>query len=269
MSTLALPPLNVPLARALVQRSGARAALRAQGDTPAADDVALLRVLVGLSQLLIDVSQIDELVLSPLLVGSDCAVALHARVRLSLAAPSGALNFSIRPYPSNLVETLDWHGRAITLRPIRPEDEAQHIAFLSQLDPADIRMRVFYSRRSIERSELARLTQIDYAREMAFVAVETGPDGVERTLGVVRAIADPDNVSAEFGIVIRSDMKGLRLGQLLMQRIIDYQRGQRTQKLVATVLAENTRMLELARRLGFVERPSDQGEGIRYVELAL
>jgi acetyltransferase len=269
MSTLALPPLNVPLARALVQRSGARAALRAQGDTPAADDVALLRVLVGLSQLLIDVSQIDELVLSPLLVGSDCAVALHARVRLSLAAPSGALNFSIRPYPSNLVETLDWHGRAITLRPIRPEDEAQHIAFLNQLDPADIRMRVFYSRRSIERSELARLTQIDYAREMAFVAVETGPDGVERTLGVVRAIADPDNVSAEFGIVIRSDMKGLRLGQLLMQRIIDYQRGQRTQKLVATVLAENTRMLELARRLGFVERPSDQGEGIRYVELAL
>jgi acetyltransferase len=104
---------------------------------------------------------------------------------------------------------------------------------------------------------------------MAFVAVETGPDGEERTLGVVRAIADPDNVSAEFGIVIRSDMKGLRLGQLLMQRIIDYQRGQRTQKLVATVLAENTRMLELARQLGFVERPSDQGEGIRYVELAL
>jgi acetyltransferase len=268
-STLALPPLNVPLARALVQRSGAKAALRAQGDTPAADDVPLLRVLVGLSQLLIDVSQIDELVLSPLLVGSDRAVALHARVRLSLAAPAGALNFSIRPYPSNLVETLDWQGRAITLRPIRPEDEAQHIAFLSQLDPADIRMRVFYSRRSIERSELARLTQIDYAREMAFVAVETGPDGEERTLGVVRAIADPDNVSAEFGIVIRSDMKGLRLGQLLMQRIIDYQRGQRTQKLVATVLAENTRMLELARQLGFVERPSDQGEGIRYVELAL
>jgi acetyltransferase len=215
------------------------------------------------------VSQLAELELDPLLVGSDGTLALRARVRLSLAAPAGALNFAIRPYPSNLVETLDWQGRAITLRPIRPEDEAQHIAFLSQLDPADIRMRVFYSRRSIERSELARLTQIDYAREMAFVAVETGPDGEERTLGVVRAIADPDNVSAEFGIVIRSDMKGLRLGQLLMQRIIDYQRGQRTQKLVATVLAENTRMLELARQLGFVERPSDQGEGIRYVELAL
>jgi len=245
------------------------AALREQGDTPAADDVALQRVLVGLSQLLIDVSQLAELELDPLLVGSDAVLALRARVRLSLAAPAGALNFAIRPYPSNLVETLDWHGRALTLRPIRPEDEVQHVAFLSQLDPADIRMRVFYSRRSIERSELARLTQIDYAREMAFVAVELGPDGQERTLGVVRAVADPDNLSAEFGIVIRSDMKGARLGRLLMQRIIDYQRGHGTKKLVATVLAENTRMLALAQQLGFVESASDQGDGIRYIELVL
>jgi acetyltransferase len=243
--------------------------LRAQGATPAADEAALHRVLVGLSQLLIDVSQIAEVDLGPLLVGVEGALALRARVLLSLAAPAGALNFAIRPYPSNLVDTFDWHGRPVTLRPIRPEDEVQHMAFLSQLDPSDIRMRVFYSRRSIERSELARLTQIDYAREMAFVAVDTGPDGQERTLGVVRAIADPDNVSAEFGIVIRSDMKGQHLGQLLMQRIIDYQRGYGTKKLVATVLGENARMLELAQRLGFVERASDQGDGIRYIELAL
>ncbi len=267
--TLALPPLNVPLARALLQRSGAAVALRAHGDTPAADEAALHRMLVGLSQLLIDVSQIAEVELSPLLVGSDRVVAVHARVRLSLAAPAGALNFAIRPYPSNLEETLQWHGRHITLRPIRPEDEEQHVAFLSQLDPADIRMRVFYTRRSIERSQLARLTQIDYAREMAFVAVDRDDTGQERTLGVVRAIADPDNVSAEFGIVIRSDMKGMHLGQLLMQRIVAYQRGQRTRKLVATVLAENTRMLELAQRLGFVETPSDQGAGIRRIELLL
>jgi acetyltransferase len=267
--TWALPPLNLPLARALVQRSGTSALLRGHGDTPAADEAALQRVLVGLSQLLIDVSQIDAVELAPLLVGSDGAVALHARVRLSLAAPAGALNFAIRPYPSHLVETLDWHGRRLTLRPIRPEDEIQHMAFLSLLEPADIRMRVFYSRRSIERSELARLTQIDYEREMAFVAVDHDHAGQERTLGVVRGIADPDNRSAEFGIVIRSDMKGLRLGQLLMQRIIDYQRSHGTGKLVATVLAENTRMLELARRLGFVEGASDQGDGIRYIELLL
>jgi acetyltransferase len=268
-SAVALPPLNAPLARALMNRSGVAAVLRAHGDMPAADDVALQRVLVGLSQLLIDVSQVAEVALSPLLVGVDGALALRARVRLSLAAPAGALNFAIRPYPSHLVDSFDWHGRRLTLRPIRPEDEVQHMAFLGQLDPADIRMRVFYSRRSIERSELARLTQIDYAREMALVAVDQGPDGQERTLGVVRAIADPDNISAEFGIVIRSDMKGQQLGQLLMRRIIDYQRAHGTHKLVATVLAENTRMLELARRLGFVEKASDDGPGIRYVELLL
>ncbi len=268
-AALALPPLNLALSRTLLQRSGAAAALREHGDTPAADDAALQRLLVGLSQLLIDVSQLAELDLDPLLVGSDGVLALRARLRLSLAAPAGALNFAIRPYPSNLVEQLVWHGRSLTLRPIRPEDEVQHVAFLSQLDPADIRMRVFYSRRSLERSELARLTQIDYAREMAFVAVDRGPDGQERTLGVVRAIADPDNVSAEFGIVIRSDMKGARLGRLLMQRIIDYQRGHGTKKLVATVLAENTRMLALARELGFVEGASNQGDGVRYIELLL
>jgi acetyltransferase len=268
-ATVALPPLNRSLARALLHRAGAAALLRGDGHMPGADDAALQRVLVGLSQLLIDVSQLAEVDLSPLLVGTDGAVALHARVRLSLAAPAGALNFAIRPYPSNLVETLDWHGRTITVRPIRPEDEAQHLAFLSQLDPADIRMRVFHSRRNIQRSELARLTQIDYAREMAFVAVDIGPDGEERTLGVVRAIAEPDNASAEFGIVVRSDMKGARLGQLLMQRIIDYQRHAGTAKLVATVLAENQRMLELAQRLGFVQVPCSEGDGICCIELVL
>lgn len=267
--TLALPPLNLPLARSLMHRSGAMALLRSHVDAPMADDAALQRVLVGLSQLLIDVSQIAEVDCSPLLVGSDGVLATRAQVRLSLAAPAGALNFAIRPYPSNLVETLDWHGRRLTLRPIRPEDEVQHLAFLSRMDPADIRMRVFYTRRSIERSELARLTQIDYAREMAFLAVEADAEGAEQTLAVVRAIADPDNVSAEFGIVVRSDLKGARLGELLMQRIIDYQRGQGTQKLVATVLAQNTRMLDLARGLGFKESASAEGDGVRWIELVL
>jgi acetyltransferase len=265
----ALPPLNVPLARALVRRSGLAAALRSHGDTPAADESALHRVLVGLSQMLSDLSQIAEVDLRPLRVGSDGALAMRAQVRLSLEAPAGALNFAIRPYPSNLVERFEWRGRMMTVRPIRPEDEVQHTVFLGQLDPADIRMRVFYSRRSIERSELARLTQIDYAREMAFVAVDTGVDGQERTLGVVRAISDPDNVSAEFGITVRSDLKGEGLGVMLMQRIIDYQRRHGTKKLVATVLAENQRMLELARRLGFVQVPCDEGDGVVAIELAL
>ena len=68
------------------------------------------------------------------------------------------------------MQRFEWRGRTLTLRPIRPEDEAQHLAFLERIEPTDIRMRLFYTRKSIERSELARLTQIDYEREMAFLA---------------------------------------------------------------------------------------------------
>lgn len=266
---IALPPLNEPLARALVARTRVAKLLRGFRDTPPADEASLLHVLIAVSQLLADVPQIAELDINPLIVDAQGAVALDARIRLDIAAPAGALNFAIRPYPSQLAHTRDWHGRALTVRPIRPEDEAQHLEFLQHLDPEDVRLRVFYSRRSIERSELARLTQIDYAREMAFIATAPGPDGAEQTLGVVRAVADPDNIEAEFGIIVRSELKGEGLGELLLQQMIDYLRQHGTQRLVATVLAENTRMLQLARELGFTESANLDEPGTRWVELGL
>ncbi len=212
---------------------------------------AVVGVLTAVSQLLADEPRVTELDINPLLADAQGVIALDARVRVSAAAPGGAANFAIRPYPSELVETIEWQGRTLTLRPIRPEDEAQHLAFLERLDPIDIRMRVFYSRRTIERSELARLTQIDYEREMAFIATAPLADGGEETLGVVRALCDPDNQEAEFGIVVRSDLKGGGLGTRLMNKLIDHLRARGTQRLVATVLKENTRMLELAHDLGF------------------
>ncbi len=266
---VALPPLNEPLARALVARTRVAKLLRGFRDTPPADEAAVHRVLIAVSQLLADIPQIAELDINPLIVDAQGAVALDARIRVSMAAPAGALNFAIRPYPAQLAQTLDWRGRRLTVRPIRPEDEEQHLEFLQHLDPEDIRLRVFYSRRSIERTELARLTQIDYAREMAFVATAPDAQGVERTLGVVRAIADPDNVEAEFGIIVRSEMKGEGLGELLMHQIIDYLRQHGTQRLVATVLSENTRMLQLARELGFRDEAHRHEPGTRWIELDL
>ena len=159
----------------------------------------------------------------------------------------------IQPYPVELVEAWNWNGQTVTLRPIRPEDEPQHRAFLEQLDPEDIRLRVFYSRRSIEHSELARLTQIDYAREMAFIATRAVDGGDEETLGTVRVVIDPDNRDAEFGVIVRSDLKGGGLGRRLMRKMIGHLRGRGTQRLVGTVLRENAGMLELARALGFEE----------------
>lgn len=266
---IALPPLNQPLARALVARTRVARLLAGFRDTPPADVNAVYAVLMAVSQLLADNASIAEIDINPLIVNHEGAIALDARIRLSAAAPAGALNFAIRPYPAHLIESLDWKGRALTLRPIRPEDEEQHLGFLAHLDPEDVRQRVFYSKRSIERSELARLTQIDYAREMAFIAVTPGPDGREQTLGVVRATADPDNCEAEFGIIVRSELKGEGLGELLMGKLIRTLRQQGTRVLVASVLPENTRMLELARSLGFREDVVRTRPGFRVIRKEL
>lgn len=258
-TALALPPLNTALALAQIARTRVAKLLRGYRDEPAADLDAIAQVLVSVSQLLADVPELAELDINPLLANHEGAVALDARVRVSARRPAGAKNFAIQPYPQDLVETWDWQGQPVTLRPIRPEDEAQHRRFLEKLDPEDIRLRVFYSRRHIEHSELARLTQIDYAREMAFIATRPGPDGVEETLGAVRAAIDPDNIGAEFGVIVRSDLKGSGLGQKLMSKLIGHLRARGTQRIHGTVLRINRGMLELARALGFQEstNPSD------------
>ena len=266
---VALPPLNVPLARALVARTRVSRLLKGWRDTPAVDQDALHGVLVTVSRMLADLPELAELDINPLVVNHEGAIALDARVRLDASGPGGASHFAIRPYPDELVESVAWQGRTITVRPIRPEDEARHAEFLSHLDPEDIRMRVFYSRRSMERTELARLTQIDYAREMAFVAVGEGPDGEPRTLGVARAVVDPDNIAAEFGVIVRSELKGSGLGHLLMDRLIAHFRAQGTQRMVGTVLRENRRMMELAHSLGFVESARQEDAGTWAIELAL
>ena len=255
---LALPPLNTALAAALVERTRVARLLRGYRDVPAADMAAVQAVLVALSQLLADVAQIAELDINPLLADEHGVMALDARIRLSAAAPAGAQHFAIRPYPAELVERLPWQGGSLTLRPIRPEDAELHQAFLEQLRPEDLRMRLFYSRRTLERSGLARLTHIDYAREMAFVAVATPPaGGPGQILGVVRASTDPDNLAAEFGIVVRSDLQRSGLGRILLDKLVRYTRASATRRLFATVPAEDQAMLALARACGFVLRPAE------------
>jgi len=148
------------------------------------------------------------------------------------------------------------------LRPIRPEDEPQHRAFVEQLQPGDLRLRFFNARRELPRSELARLTQIDYDREMAFVAVRSLPDGDLQTLGVVRAVADPDNVEAEFAIVVHSDLKQRGLGRVLLAKMIRYLKQHGTLRMVGDVLQENTAMRALAESLGLTLDAAASGDGV-------
>lgn len=266
---IALPPLNRPLARALVRTTRIARLLDGFRDTPAADLDALDGVLVAVSQLIADHAQIGELDINPLILGPGGAIALDARIRVDARRAGGADHFAIKPYPDYLCERIAWEGHDLMVRPIRPGDEAQHLAFLQQLDPEDVRMRVFYSRRTIEPSELARLTQIDYEREIAFVAESAGPDGTPQTLAAARAVTDPDNISAEFGIIVRSDLKGRGLGRLMMDKLIRTLRAQGTQRLVATVLNDNKRMLALQRDLGFVAVPDETEDGTRAIALDL
>ncbi|MBP7453404.1 MAG: bifunctional acetate--CoA ligase family protein/GNAT family N-acetyltransferase [Ottowia sp.] len=265
----ALPPLNAPLARALIQRTRVARLLNGFRDVPPANLDAVVHTLQAVSQLLADVPELAELDINPLLVNHDGAMALDARVRLSPAKPAGAARFAIQPYPAELSETLDWAGQRITVRPVRPEDEAAHREFVDSLAPDDLRMRYFHSRRQMERGELARLVQIDYTREMAFIATAPVPGAAPQTLGVARAVIDPDRQQAEFGIIVRPDLKGHGLGQLLMERLIAHLRATGTQQLVATVLADNERMRTLGRRLGMVQSPNPDDPATVCLTLAL
>jgi acetyltransferase len=259
---LALPPLNRALARAQVRRS------RLQR-RPEADVEALAGWLVGLSQLLVALPELEALDVHLLLDGTGRVAVRRAHIHLSEQRPAGAAHFAILPYPAELVETWPWRGQALTLRPIRPEDEPQHQDFLARVTPEDLRLRLFYSRRGFDHAELARLTQIDYAREMAFIATRPRPEGGEETLGAVRAVVDPDNDTAEFGVLVRSDLQGGGLGRRLMTKMIDYLRRRGTRRLVGTVLCENTSMLALARALGFEESACPDEPGLCRIELDL
>jgi acetyltransferase len=247
---IALPPLNRTLARDLVSRTRVARLLAGYRDHPPVRLEAIFDVLIALSQMLADLPELAELDINPLWADHEGVIALDARLRLSRPGRSGAANFAIAPYPAQLAEAIDWHGEAVVLRPIRPEDEPQHRAFIEQVQPEDLRLRFFYSRRELPRSELARLTQIDYSREMAFLAVRRGPDGKEETLGVVRAMADPDNVEAEFAIVVRSDLKGRGLGHILLAKMIAYLKAKGTRRMVGVVMRENVAMRDLALALG-------------------
>jgi acetyltransferase len=264
---IALPPLNRNLAREMLSRTRVSKLLAGYRDRPPAQVDALCDVLIAVAQMQADLPLLAELDINPLLVDEHGVVALDGRIRVSAVPVAGAERFAILPYPASWTETLTWEGREIVIRPVRPEDEAMHRRFLERVDPQDLRMRFFQSRREITHAELARMTQIDYAREMAFVAVGRGALGEPETLGVVRIAADPDNTEAEFAIIVRSDVQRRGLGRLLLERIVRYARFRGTPKLVAHVLRENDAMLHLGREGGFErERSPIADEVLRLVK---
>ncbi|MBW8848296.1 MAG: bifunctional acetate--CoA ligase family protein/GNAT family N-acetyltransferase [Burkholderiales bacterium] len=259
---VALPPLNRVLARELIDRTRVARLLAGYRDRPPARIDALCDALIAVAQMLADLPEVAELDINPLWADEDGVIALDARVRLSASKPSGMAHFAVRPYPGELARALHWRGRPLLMRPIRPEDEALHRAFLEGADPEDLRMRFFQAPHVLTHDDLARLTQIDYEREMAFIVVDEQAPGGPCTLGVARLVRDPDNIDAEFAVMVRSDLKGQGLGRLLMQALLDYAAARGTQRIVGYVLRENRGMLGLLKHLGFdshadLDQPSE------------
>ncbi|MEX2311863.1 MAG: GNAT family N-acetyltransferase, partial [Rhodospirillales bacterium] len=246
--SIALPPLNMVLARDLISRTRISKLLAGFRDKPAVDMDALCETIIHISQLIIDLPEVQELDINPLLVDEHGVLALDARIKVS-RDPKGP-GLAIRPYPKNLeaAAVLD-DGQKVRIRPIRPEDEPAHVEFLSKVSPQDIRFRFFGQIRDLPHSEMARLTQIDYDREMALIAKL--PDGEGETVGVVRTVTDPNNERTEFAMIVRSDIKGRGLGRILLQMMIAYCSKRGTKEMVGQVLLDNEVMLALTSQLGF------------------
>ncbi|MDX1392835.1 MAG: GNAT family N-acetyltransferase [Gemmatimonadota bacterium] len=264
-----LPPLNSSLAESLIGRTRVSRLLEGYRDRPAADIREVCETLVRVSRLVCEIPQLRELDLNPLLADPDGVLVVDVRIRVEPDDRSPGDHLAIRPYPRELVEKVRLDdGRSVVLRPIRPEDEPAHLELFRRLKREDVRFRFFGEVRQMPHQSLARYTQIDYDREMAFIATTETEAGDGETLGVVRAVSDHDNVRAEFAIVVRSDEKGGGLGEALLAKMVRYCADSGVRELVGQVMEGNAAMLGLAAKLGF-ERERLAGESIVEVRLPL
>jgi acetyltransferase len=257
-----LPPLTIGLAR-----QHARRILAALGEGEA--DLAtgaLARAILAVSRLAIDRPEIAPGAFLRLGWNGNGWALTGAEV--PIRPPNGERGrTAIRPYPSTLESWLSLpDGQQVFIRPVRAQDESQLQRFLQCVDREDFRLRFFSTAVDLSHAFLARLTQIDYAREMAFLAFDR-PDG--EILGVVHLSSDADLVEGEYAVLVRSDLKGHGLGWELMQRIIAHARSFGLKHLWGDVLAENATMLRMCRDLGFAMHSTPGDAGVVHVSLDL
>jgi acetyltransferase len=225
---------------------------KAYRDVPAVAEDAVPLTLVKLAQMAADLPEISELDINPLLADETGVLALDARVSIKPTAGrlfAGRTRFAVRPYPSEWErELLLAGGWKVAARPVRPEDEPDIASFLKRVSREDLRLRFFYAVKDFPHTFVARFTQLDYARAMAFIATD---ERTAEVVGVVQLHSDSRYETAEYAILLRSDLKGKGLGWALMQLLIEYARAEGLAKLSGQVLRNNTTMLTMCRELGF------------------
>ncbi|RJT39173.1 bifunctional acetate--CoA ligase family protein/GNAT family N-acetyltransferase [Rahnella woolbedingensis] len=250
-AAISLPPLNMTLARYQVVQALKSGKIRGRNALHPLDIPALSQLLVNVSNLIIDCPEIERLDIHPLLVSGNELSLLDVSMQLSAQQPGAPSRLAIRPYPRELEERVILKDGSLALfRPILPEDEPLLKAFILKVTKEDLYYRYFSEINEFTHEDLANMTQIDYDREMAFVAIHNMNEKSE-IIGVTRAVSDPDNTDAEFSVLVRSDLKGLGLGRRLLDKMINYAAEHGLQRLTGITMPNNRGMITLARKLGF------------------
>jgi acetyltransferase len=266
----ALPPLNMNLARDLMAQTRIYKLLAGADDLPACDLDALALVLIQLGQLAVDFPEIREIRINPLLASPSGTLALDASVKLAPAAQAAQPRLAIRPYPKEVEQDFTLSdGRAMRLRPILPEDEPSLIQAFEQLPQEARYYRFFSPLPEMPHAMAARLSQIDYDREMAWVLTEPDTKGDNPIFGVARLIAEPDFDRAEYALVVLPDLAGHGVGTRMMEILLDYARARGIGEVQGEVLSENRAMLGICKKLGFATRFHPQDKSIVQVRMAL
>lgn len=274
---LALPPLDLSLAHDLIARTRVSRLLKSYRDVPAADLDAVAATLVKVSQMAADLPEICELDLNPILADASGLLVVDARIMLApveahfgqgrAGKGRGHPRFAIRPYPSEWERTLVLGGaRRFRARPIRPEDDGLVRALLARVTPEDLRLRFFAQMKEFNLAFMARLTQLDYARSIAFIALD---EANGEPCGVVRLHADANHEAGEFAILLRSDLKGLGLGWALMELIIAWAKADGIGMVEGQVLRENKTMLAMCEKLGFQVAADPDDPALKRVSLSI
>ena len=268
---IALPPLNSFLARELIQGTRIAKMLGPFRNMLPANMAALEDVLLRVSEMVCELPLLKEMDINPLILDEQGVLAADARVVVEYRQPGTDryAHMAIYPYPTHLVS--QWQlvdGTDIVIRPIRPEDADLVKRFVHDLSDESKYFRFMNSVQELTEEMLARLTQIDYSREMALVAV-TQDQSPETELGVARYAINPDGLSCEFALVVANNIAGKGLGQRLMIALMEAARSKGLEVIEGEVLSHNHNMLKLMNRMGFSIKPHAEDTGIMQVSKRL